>query len=670
MAADNELMVRIKGDSSGAKAALKDLTGSLGGTKSAVGGVVNAFAAGAVAIKAADFLGDSLRMAREQQAETAKLQVSIRNTGNEWGDYAGQVTTAENAAVRMGYSDDDMTKALAVLTTGTGSATKAMQDYQLVMDLARYTGKDLATSAGMVAKAESGKIGVIARQLPFLNAQMSKEEALAALRKAVSGQAEAYSLTGAGAADRLTASYEQLQETIGFAVLPVADKLATTLSDLLEGFNALPEPLRNGSVDLVVFGGGAAIALVTAAKLKTAIVELGGAALKEKALEALAAKLAALGGAPALGGLAAIVAIPAAGIAGAWAIGELNKASADAVVSNALAGNSYMVTANTVDEYTEAIIRNKGGVPTMIAIHSQYQNSLANVAYAEQQQTERLASLGEAHGLVAMRCRDNYDATVALTGSGLALQQACEDNRSALIKEAEAAFAASSSLEHKMDVEMAAGDATAQATLARLRVKEAEAAREKAIDADKKHSTEKTRDAVVKANADLVLAQNASKRASDKARESELLAAIAFGKDIEKAVNDLVAYYSKVGKVTAALATAAQYGGYTGNLSGAGATPKKHKARGGFNPGIPEIIEWGEDGGEVIVPLSQKYRDDALSLVPPMLDTLGIGMGGSVTIAPNVNVQAVVRDENGARRLANQISNDVINELAAAGVVG
>lgn len=662
---DNELMLKVKGDTSDAKKKLEDLGKTLGVSKSQVGSVAAAFTTSGAAIAAGAFLNDSINKAKEQQVETAKLGVAIRNTGVEYGEYSSQIADAERNAVKMGYTDDEMTKALALLTTMTGSASKAIQDQTLVMDLARFKQMDLASAAQMVAKVEEGKLGIVARTLPFLNAQMTKEEALAALRKAVSGQAEEYSLTAAGATDRLNASYDQLQETIGFAVLPVVTDLTNETSDLLDGFEKLPTAVKSGTVDIAVYGGGLALTLVTAAKLKTALTELGIAKVVGENLAKVGTNLAELGGTSAGLGITALVGIPVAAIAGAYAVGELNKASAEAYHQSILAGEGYSVAANGVDEYTAAIIRQRDGFPMMIAVHSQAANSVANLAYWQEHGVD--ASDRMAAGLydTIQPCHDLNDATAGLTGSAAALQEASYGNRDALMAEAFGADTARSALQQKWDAEMAAEDAGAQSTLANLRVKEARHARDKAIDAEKKHSTEKTRDAVVKANADVTLAENAAKRAADKARLEELQNAVQFGKDIGKAINDLITYYSKVGDVQHALQLAASYGGYTGYL-GATNQNRPHKARGGFNPGVAQDITWGEDGPEAIVPLSARYRDDALAVLPKVLGAVG-GIGGSTVVYVTNKVTAYVASDYDADRLAERLARTQKTRARAQG---
>lgn len=318
---DNELMLKVKGDASGAKTELASLGKALGGSKTAMGGLVQGIATGAVAIEAARFLAGTIERAKDMQAESAKLQVSIRDSGGDFTTYAGGIKIAETAAISMGYTDDQMTAALSNLTTMTGSASKAMNDYGLVMDLARFRNIDLASAAAMVSKVEEGKLGVVIRTLPFLKSTMTAEEALAALREHVAGQAEAYSKTGAGAADMLNARYDELQETIGFRLLPIATKFVTVLSDLVGWFSSLSDSQQSSIIDTALWIGGIGLGTLAIVKLSGAIQLLGVTQLGSAVFANMGAGIALVAqnatmGIGALAGLGATAVIAEAGLVG------------------------------------------------------------------------------------------------------------------------------------------------------------------------------------------------------------------------------------------------------------------------------------------------------------------------------------------------------------------
>jgi hypothetical protein len=253
----------------------KDLHGKFSTTSKGVFAAGQMVASGLAALGVGAFLNDSIAAMRGQEVATARLQQAMANTGASWSSYADNIRAANSAAVEMGYTDDEMTAALAKLTTMTGSVNTALGDQTLIMDLARTTGMDLAASASLIAKVEEGRIGIAARQLPFLHAQMTREEALAALRKATAGQAEAFAATSAGANAKMLASYDELQEGIGSALLPTMNTLVGSATDLMGAFNSLSPAVRDGGVLLGVYAVGAAAATSAAGGLATGMAALG-----------------------------------------------------------------------------------------------------------------------------------------------------------------------------------------------------------------------------------------------------------------------------------------------------------------------------------------------------------------------------------------------------------
>ena len=84
----------------------------------------------------------------------------------------------------------------------------------------------------------------------------------------------------------------------------------------------------------------------------------------------------------------------------------------------------------------------------------------------------------------------------------------------------------------------------------------------------------------------------------------------------------------------------------------------------------PTLGWFGEDGPEAIIPLSQRYRSDALSILPKVLDAVGGGGGGGGTVV-NLNtnvVQHISRDVD-ITTAAKEITFQQTVALRAAGVI-
>lgn len=288
---DNELMLKIRGDVSGAKTALTDLEKSLGQTGKTTVGLGQKIMSGFAALGLGAFLKESVDAAMAMEAANARLRASVEATGASWATYGDEmIRTVDASALASGFDDKEMTGALSNLTMMTGSASKAMEDLSLSQDLARSTGMSLEAASKLVAKVEEGRIGIVARVLPFLKATMTTEEALAEVREHTAGQAAAYAATTAGQIDRAKVALDQFQEALGGAVLPALGQLSEAGAEALHGFQEWPEPLRTATVDV----GGLTIS-VGALALALKSVGLSGAAAAVSGWGAIAVGTVAAG---------------------------------------------------------------------------------------------------------------------------------------------------------------------------------------------------------------------------------------------------------------------------------------------------------------------------------------------------------------------------------------
>jgi len=162
--AEESLFVRIKASGKEAisefnkTAAAADESGkktSSGWAKASKGMQVAGAAIAAVAVAVAV---KSVEMADQYETAHAKMEVALKNTGSSWAAMGKQVDAVSDSSTKFGYTKTDVESALATMTTGMGSAQKAMANFQLVEDLAAKTGKPLADAALAVTKASEGQL--------------------------------------------------------------------------------------------------------------------------------------------------------------------------------------------------------------------------------------------------------------------------------------------------------------------------------------------------------------------------------------------------------------------------------------------------------------------------------------------------------------------------------
>jgi hypothetical protein len=286
----------------------------------AITGIISSIGTAMIAVGAVKFLEGAVQKAIADQLELVKLKTAVEATGQAWSSYSGFMDEATTAGIKLGFEDAKTTAALAKLTLMTGSASVALKDLGLAQDVARGTGMDLLSASSLVAKVEEGRIGIASRMLPFLKATMTQEEAMAALREHFAGQAAAYEETAAGKAEKLSASYDHLQETIGYKLLPAFEKVVDELSDAIDWFDSLDEDTKSNYITFGLWAGGLAIAVPTIINVAKAITMVRDAMIASKAAAAGGIGVNAVAGAGAGAGAgvatglaegAAVAAVPA-----------------------------------------------------------------------------------------------------------------------------------------------------------------------------------------------------------------------------------------------------------------------------------------------------------------------------------------------------------------------
>lgn len=229
---------------------------------------VAAAAAGAVAVAAfARFAAASVKAASDAEQSQTKLQNALQNNAK-----AGSVTIDqynEQAAALQdltGVEDDAINEVQALLATFNMEGETIQQLIPLILDLSAAKGINLTTAARAVARSTTGTTGALTRMGVMVDADKAKTDAFSATLDAlngVQGAAAAKGKTLAGQQAIMAANFDDLQETVGGAVIPILSFLVRTLNSALDAFNALPGPIRNG---LVVLGllGVAALGVLTA----------------------------------------------------------------------------------------------------------------------------------------------------------------------------------------------------------------------------------------------------------------------------------------------------------------------------------------------------------------------------------------------------------------------
>lgn len=235
-----------------------------GGLKIAAGAIVDVgkLAAGA-ALAGVGALAAGLVYATKQAAEEEKgvdrLAASLTANIKGFDGNTAAIERAIKVGERKAFSDDAQRKSLAMLVARTKDVAKAQDLMSTAMDLARFKGISLEEASAALIKIEGGQfralkaLGIAVEPVTtaqdklknstktYTDAQMaaavatdaaaSSAAAIAAVQAVAAGQADVYGKSTAGAFESFKLALDNVVEDIGGFLLPIATRLAQTLTN-------------------------------------------------------------------------------------------------------------------------------------------------------------------------------------------------------------------------------------------------------------------------------------------------------------------------------------------------------------------------------------------------------------------------------------------------------
>jgi hypothetical protein len=199
--------------------------------------VAAAAAAGAYAIK----IGvEGVKAAIADEKAQTQLALALENAT---GATQAQIAATEQSILQMslatGVADDELRPALGRLVRSTGDITKAQDLLAIALDVSTATGKPLESVAAALSKGFDGNtaalgklgIGLSAAELKTMNFTQVQGKLSDLFGGAAARNADTY----AGRIARMQVAFDEAKETIGFALLPILEKVINFINK-----NALP----------------------------------------------------------------------------------------------------------------------------------------------------------------------------------------------------------------------------------------------------------------------------------------------------------------------------------------------------------------------------------------------------------------------------------------------
>ena len=298
MAGERTFVVKILGDAGSAVAAFKKLqtegekaTSGLGAQSKATQDIFKqvTIASAAAFASGVALLTSSVNAAIQDQQEQVKLAQTLKNTTGATDE---QIKSTERLISSMslasGTADSELRAALASLTLGAGSLSRAQKDLALAQDIATATSVPLAQVADALSKSYNDNFKALKALSPALADNIkegqSLEQIFAELNTQFGGATQAAAGTAAGQMQILKVQMAELSESIGAALVPA-------LAAVLPLFQALATFAQNHSTLfaglVITFTAVAGAVLLYATYLKLLPLRIAAVAAAQQILNFL-----------------------------------------------------------------------------------------------------------------------------------------------------------------------------------------------------------------------------------------------------------------------------------------------------------------------------------------------------------------------------------------------
>ena len=254
MAGERTFVVKILGNADSAITAFKKLgkegSDALGTVFDVVqkGALIATAAAGAIAGAAFS----AVKAATEDQESQKKLADQLRRTMEATDEQIASVEQyISKQQMLVGVADDQLRPALANLARATGDLNFAQQNLNLALDISAATGIELETVSLALGKAFTGNIGALTKLGVPIDENVKKSKDLSSVIKTLNDQ---FGGAAADAADTFSGRLKILKlsigeawEGIGYALLPIAEKLVAFIQkNVVPVIQAFADELSGG----------------------------------------------------------------------------------------------------------------------------------------------------------------------------------------------------------------------------------------------------------------------------------------------------------------------------------------------------------------------------------------------------------------------------------------
>jgi hypothetical protein len=175
--------------------------------------------------------------AKDQESQKLLEAQLIRSAGATTAMVSATEAFIEKAMLATGIADDDLRPAFGNLVRATGDLTKSQRLFNLALDISAATSRDLESVTLGLGRAATGQIGALTRLGIPLDEGAKKSKDFGAILKQLEGQFGGAAATAAdtfsGRVKILKTSLGEVVESIGYLLLPAAEKLIAIFQNRL-----------------------------------------------------------------------------------------------------------------------------------------------------------------------------------------------------------------------------------------------------------------------------------------------------------------------------------------------------------------------------------------------------------------------------------------------------
>jgi len=196
--------------------------------------------------------------------ELAQLKKATGDVKDGFAGLANSAIDAGKAAVKLGFDDEMAARSFAKLFAVTKDVTTSNKELALAQDLARYKGISLEDATQKLIMVHSGATKELKSLGLAVDEAATAEQNLDAIHRQVTGSAEAFGNTTAGAMEKLKVQTDNLKESVGASLAPAFSSLINAVQPLIEKFTAWAEknPVLLGQIIMVAAAIAGLVAVV------------------------------------------------------------------------------------------------------------------------------------------------------------------------------------------------------------------------------------------------------------------------------------------------------------------------------------------------------------------------------------------------------------------------